>query len=80
MSISNIISLCYFKLFSIHNESSLMQFKILEKYFQFELHTSESQDCSVQASQRLVSKKLYIEEQIQVEGYKKKKQKEKYII
>jgi len=46
-----------------------MQFKILEKYFQFELHTSESQDCSVQASQRLVSKKLHIEEQVQVEGY-----------
>jgi len=44
-----------------------MQFKILEKYFQFEFHTSESQDCSVQASQRLVSKKLHIEEQVQVE-------------
>jgi len=44
-----------------------MQFKILEKYFQFELHTSESQDCSIQASQRLVSKKLNIEEQFQVE-------------
>jgi len=40
-----------------------MQFKILEKYFQFELHTSESQDCTIQASQRLVSKKLHIEEQ-----------------
>jgi len=39
----------------------------LEKYFHFELHTSESQDCSVQASQRLVSKKLHIEEQVQVE-------------
>jgi len=44
-----------------------MQFKILEKYFQFELHTSESQDCSVKSSQRLVSKKLHIEEQVQVE-------------
>jgi len=46
-----------------------MQFKVLEKYFQFELHTSESQDCSVQAFQRLVSKKLHIEEQVQVEEY-----------
>jgi len=46
-----------------------MQFKILKKYFQFELHTSESQDCSIQASQRLVSKKLHIEEQVQVEVY-----------
>jgi len=27
---------------------------MFEKYFQFELHTSESQYCSVQASQRLV--------------------------
>jgi len=44
-----------------------MQFKILEKYFQFELHTLESQDCSVQASQQLVPKKLHIEEQVQVE-------------
>ena len=44
-----------------------MQFKILEKYFQFEIHTSESQDCSVQASQQLVPKKLHIEEQVQVE-------------
>jgi len=44
-----------------------MQFKILEKYFQFELHTSESQYYSVKPSQRLVSKKLHIEEQIQVE-------------
>jgi len=44
-----------------------MQFKILEKYFQFELYTSESQDYSVQAFQRLVSKKLHIEEQVQVE-------------
>jgi len=39
-----------------------MQFKILEKYFQFERHTSESQDCSVQASQWLVPKKLHIKE------------------
>jgi len=46
-----------------------MQFKILEKYFQFELHTTESQDCSIQASQRLISKKLHIEEQVQVERY-----------
>jgi len=44
-----------------------MQFKILEKYFQSELHTSESQDSSVQASQRLVFRKLHIEEQVQVE-------------
>jgi len=51
MSMSNIISLCYFKL--IISDTQLIkfkQFKILEKYFQFELHTSESQDCSVQAS------------------------------
>jgi len=54
-----------------------MQFKILAKYFQFELHTSESQDCSVQASHRLVSKKLHIEEQFQV---KEQEAKEKYII
>jgi len=46
-----------------------MQFKILEKYFQFELYISESQDCSVKPSQRLVSKKLHIEEQVQVEEY-----------
>jgi len=45
-----------------------MQYKRLEKYFHFKLHTSESQDFSVQASQRLVSKKLHIEEQIQIEG------------
>jgi len=49
-----------------------MQFKILEKYFQFELHTSKSQDCSVQASQWLVSKKLYIEKQVQVEEYRRR--------
>ena len=49
-----------------------MKFKILEKYFQFELHTSESQDCSVQASQRLVYKKLHLEEQVQVELKKNK--------
>ena len=51
-----------------------MQFKILEKYFQFELHTSESQDCSIQASQRLVSKKLHKEEQFQVEQEEAKKE------
>jgi len=51
-----------------------MKFKILEKYFQFELHTSESQDCSVQASQRLVSKKLHIEEQFQVEEQETKRE------
>jgi len=68
MSISNIISLCYFKLIISETElSSLMQFKILEKYFKFELHTSKSQDCSIQASQWLVSKRLHIEEQFQVE-------------
>jgi len=55
-----------------------MKFKILEKYFQFELHISESQNCSVQASQRLISKKLHIEEQFQVEDREEKK--EKYII
>ena len=44
---------------------------MLEKYFQFEFHTSKSQDCSVQASQRLVSKKLHIEEQFQVEEERK---------
>jgi len=52
-----------------------MQFKILEKYFQFELHTSESQDCSVQASQRLVSSKLHIEEQVQVEEHTRRNKK-----
>jgi len=39
-----------------------MYYKKLEKYFQFELHILESQHCSVQASQRLVSKKLHIDE------------------
>jgi len=52
-----------------------MHFKILEKYFQFELYTSESQDCSVQISQRLVSKKLHIEEQVQVEEDTRKSKK-----
>jgi len=52
-----------------------MQYKILEKYIQFELHTSsESQDCSVQASQQLVSKKLHIEEQFQVEEQEAKRE------
>jgi len=46
----------------------------LEKHFQFELHTSESQDCSVEASKRLVSKKLHIEEQFQVEGQEEKRE------
>ena len=41
-----------------------MQFKVLEKYFQFELHTSESQDCSFQASQQLVSKQTTYREAI----------------
>jgi len=50
-----------------------MQYEKLEKYFQFELHTLESQDCSVQASQQLVSKKLHIEEQFQVEEQAAKK-------
>jgi len=59
------------------------------KYFQFELYTSESQDCSIQKSQRLVSKNLLIEEQVQVEKKEKQekvkrekqeKQKEKNII
>jgi len=49
--------------------------KISEKYFQFELHISESQDCSVQPSQRLVSKKLHIEEQVQVEEYTRRSKK-----
>jgi len=40
---------------------------MLEKYFQFELHISESQNCSIQAFQRLVYKKLHIEEQYQIE-------------
>jgi len=53
---------------------------MLEKYFQFELHTSESQNCSVQASQQLVSKKLHIEELFQIEEKKRRKKKEKYII
>ena len=52
-----------------------MQFKILEKYFQFELHISESQDCSVQASQWLVSKKLHIKEQVQVEEHTRRNKK-----
>jgi len=56
-----------------------MQFKILEKYFQFELHTSESQDCTVQVSQRLVSKKLHIEEQVQVEAYTRRSKKKREI-
>jgi len=55
-----------------------MQYKKLQKYFQFELYTSKSQDCSVQASQRLISKKLHIEKQFQVE--KEQAKKEKYII
>jgi len=38
----------------------------IREIFQFELHTSESQDCFIQASQQLVFKKLYIEEQFQV--------------
>ena len=51
-----------------------MQYKIFEKYFQFELHTSESQDCSVQTSQRLVpKKKLHIEKQFQVEQQQEEK-------
>jgi len=41
-----------------------MQYKILEKYLQFELHTLESQDFSVQASQRLVYKKTTFREAI----------------
>jgi len=51
-----------------------MQYERLEKYFQFDLHTSESQDCSVQASQGLVSKKLHIEEQFQVEEHEAKRE------
>jgi len=51
-----------------------MQYKILEKYFQFELHTSESQDCSVQAFQRLVKKKLHIAKQFQVEKQEAKRE------
>jgi len=54
-----------------------MQFKILEKYFQFELHTSESQDCSIQASQRLVFRKLHIEEQVQVKKKIRRSEKRK---
>jgi len=52
-----------------------MQYKMLKKYFQFELHTSESQNCSIQASQRLVSKRLHIEKQFQIERQKKKNKK-----
>jgi len=48
---------------------------MLKKYFQFELHTSESQNCSIQASQRLVSKRLHIEKQFQIERQKKKNKK-----
>ena len=44
-----------------------MQFKILEKYFPFELHASETQDCFVQASHQLVFKKIHIQKQFQVE-------------
>jgi len=55
-----------------------MQFKILEKYFQFELHTSESQDCSIQASQQLVFRKLHIEEQVQVEEQQGEAKREKH--
>jgi len=40
--------------------------KIREIFFQFELHISESQDCSVQVSQRLVSKKLHVKKKFQV--------------
>jgi len=54
-----------------------MQYKILEKYFQFELHTSESQDCFVQSSQRLVFRKLHIEEQVQVEEYTRRSKKKR---
>jgi len=57
-----------------------MQFKIFEKYFQFELHTLESQDFYVQASQRLVFRKLHIEEQVQVEDIQGEAKREKHHI
>jgi len=57
-----------------------MQFKILEKYFPFELHASETQDCFVQASHQLVFKKIHIQKQFQVEEVEAKKKKVKYII
>ena len=49
----------------------------IDKYFWFELHTWESQDCSIQASQRLVSKKLHTEEQVQVEEKTRRSEKRK---
>jgi len=74
MSISNIIYICYFKLIYDTELIKFNEYKVLETYFQIELHTSKSQDCFVQVSQRLISKKLHIEDQFEVEEQEAKRE------